>query len=107
MERIHGGDWAAYRARYGRDPLDFSQNISPLGLPAGVAAAIRAAVEDGAAARYPDPGCTGPAPGAGGALGPGGRSDPVRQRRVRADLPLCPGRAPRPGAGGRAHLRRV
>ena len=58
MERIHGGDWAAYRARYGRDPLDFSQNISPLGLPAGVAAAIRAAVEDGAAARYPDPGCT-------------------------------------------------
>ena len=58
MKRIHGGDWAAYRARYGRDPLDFSQNISPLGLPAGVAAAIRAAVEDGAAARYPDPGCT-------------------------------------------------
>lgn len=54
--RIHGGDWAAYRARYGRDPLDFSQNVSPLGLPPGVRCAIADGVEE--AGRYPDPGCT-------------------------------------------------
>ena len=29
----HGGDWAGYRAEFGRDPLDFSANVSPLGLP--------------------------------------------------------------------------
>ena len=28
----HGGDWAGYRAEFGRDPLDFSANVSPLGL---------------------------------------------------------------------------
>ena len=31
----HGGDWAGYRAEFGRDPLDFSANVSPLGLPEG------------------------------------------------------------------------
>ena len=44
MKLVHGGDWAGYRAEFGRDALDFSANVSPLGLPAGVAAAIAAGV---------------------------------------------------------------
>ena len=55
MELVHGGDWAGYRAEFGRDALDFSANISPLGLPVGVAAAITAALPT--ADRYPDPLC--------------------------------------------------
>ena len=51
----HGGDWAGYRAEFGRDPLDFSANVSPLGLPGGVAKAITAALAT--ADRYPDPLC--------------------------------------------------
>ena len=47
MELVHGGDWAGYRAEFGRDALDFSANVSPLGLPAGVAAAITAALPIG------------------------------------------------------------
>ena len=51
----HGGDWAGFAAEYGRMPLDFSANISPLGLPEGVRRAIAeaAAGQD----RYPDPLC--------------------------------------------------
>ena len=41
---VHGGDWAGYRAQFGRDALDFSANVSPLGLPEGVAKAITAAL---------------------------------------------------------------
>ena len=52
---VHGGDWMGYRERFGRDALDFSANVSPLGLPAGVAAAITAALP--MADRYPDPLC--------------------------------------------------
>ena len=52
---IHGGDWAGYRAEFGRDALDFSANVSPLGLPEGVAKAITAALPT--ADRYPDPLC--------------------------------------------------
>ena len=33
MQLVHGGDWAGYRAEFGRDALDFSANVSPLGLP--------------------------------------------------------------------------
>ena len=55
MELVHGGDWAGYRAEFGRDAMDFSANVSPLGLPAGVAAAITAALPT--ADRYPDPLC--------------------------------------------------
>ena len=55
MELVHGGDWAGYRAEFGRDALDLSANVSPLGLPAGVAAAITAALP--MADRYPDPLC--------------------------------------------------
>lgn len=51
----HGGDWAGYRAEFGRDPLDFSANVSPLGLPGGVAKAITASLA--MADRYPDPLC--------------------------------------------------
>ena len=54
-KRSHGGDWAGYAAQYGRPPLDFSANISPLGVPDGVRAAICAAAET--ADRYPDPEC--------------------------------------------------
>ena len=36
----HGGDWMGYREQFGRDALDFSANVSPLGLPKGVADAI-------------------------------------------------------------------
>lgn len=52
---VHGGDWAGYRAQFGRDALDFSANVSPLGLPEGVAKAITAALPN--ADRYPDPLC--------------------------------------------------
>lgn len=55
MELIHGGDWAGYKAEYGALPLDFSANISPLGLPDGVKKAIIGALDG--ADRYPDPLC--------------------------------------------------
>lgn len=51
----HGGDWAGYREQFGHDALDFSANVSPLGLPQGIADAIAAALPT--ADRYPDPLC--------------------------------------------------
>ena len=51
MELTHGGDWAGYRAKFGHDALDFSANVSPLGLPEGVALAIVNALPT--ADRYP------------------------------------------------------
>ena len=54
-ELLHGGDWAGYEAEYGRPPLDFSSNVSPLGLPEGVRRAAIQALGD--AERYPDPLC--------------------------------------------------
>lgn len=51
----HGGDWAGYQAQYGGLPLDFSANISPLGLPDGVRAAAAESLAE--ADRYPDPLC--------------------------------------------------
>ena len=56
MQLVHGGDWAGYRAEFGRDALDFSANVSPLGLPEGVARAITAALP-----RPPVPGTAGKA----------------------------------------------
>ena len=51
----HGGDWAGFLQEHGKMPLDFSANISPLGMPEGVlAAAVRALAES---ERYPDPQC--------------------------------------------------
>ena len=52
---VHGGDWAGYLEEYGGQPLDFSANVSPLGVPQGVKNAIAAAAER--ADRYPDPLC--------------------------------------------------
>ena len=52
---IHGGDWAGYEAQYGGKPLDFSANVSPLGLPQGVRDVVVQSLE--AAERYPDPLC--------------------------------------------------
>ena len=33
---MHGGNWAAFKQKYGRMPIDFSANISPLGVPDSV-----------------------------------------------------------------------
>lgn len=56
MENLaHGGDWAGYERQYGRPPLDFSSNVSPLGLPEGVRRAVVRSLRD--AERYPDPLC--------------------------------------------------
>lgn len=49
----HGGAWEEYRERFGRDPLDFSANVNPLGMSPAARAAAIAAVDD--AVRYPDP----------------------------------------------------
>lgn len=51
----HGGDWAGYQAERGGQPLDFSANISPLGLPERVRRAAVRALDT--AERYPDPLC--------------------------------------------------
>ena len=56
---IHGGDWAGFEAQYGRPPLDFSANVSPLGLPESVRRAVEASLPH--ADRYPDP-CAGHSP---------------------------------------------
>ncbi len=53
----HGGDIYSYAQRYGSTPLDFSVNTNPLGLPKGVAAAIRAMSREHCA--YPDIYCRG------------------------------------------------
>jgi len=55
MKLTHGGDWAGFETEYGRAPLDLSANISPLGMPEGVKAAVIEALET--ADRYPDPLC--------------------------------------------------
>lgn len=51
----HGGDWAGFMEIYGAAPLDFSANVSPLGVPESVRRAAEAAVAE--AGRYPDPQC--------------------------------------------------
>lgn len=55
MRLIHGGDWAGYEAEYHRPFLDFSANISPLGVPESVCRTIAEAAQT--ADRYPDPLC--------------------------------------------------
>lgn len=55
MELVHGGDWAGFEQEFGGLPLDFSANISPLGVPDGVRRAIAEAAAE--ADRYPDPLC--------------------------------------------------
>ena len=56
MKWNHGGDWAAFQRECGFLPLDFSANISPLGLAPEIREAAAAALSK--ADRYPDPHCT-------------------------------------------------
>lgn len=51
----HGGDWAGFQKTYGVPPLDFSANVSPLGMPEAIRRAAEAALAE--ADRYPDPLC--------------------------------------------------
>lgn len=53
MNDLHGGDIAGYRLQYGREPLDFSASLNPLGMPPAVKQAAMEAVGD--ACPYPDP----------------------------------------------------
>ena len=53
--RVHGGRWADYLETKGALPLDFSSNVSPLGMPACARIAASVALET--ADRYPDPEC--------------------------------------------------
>ena len=55
MEWGHGGDVTGYALEYGKKPLDFSANISPLGMPEGVRQAVTESLTWGA--EYPDPMC--------------------------------------------------
>ncbi|MCR5295278.1 MAG: threonine-phosphate decarboxylase CobD [Lachnospiraceae bacterium] len=55
MKLGHGGDWAGFAEAYGREALDFSANINPLGLPEGARRAAEEALLR--ADRYPDPLC--------------------------------------------------
>lgn len=52
---IHGGDTAGFFAEFGHQPIDFSANVSPLGLPPKVRKAAIDALDK--ADQYPDPLC--------------------------------------------------
>ncbi|MBK5253587.1 MAG: aminotransferase class I/II-fold pyridoxal phosphate-dependent enzyme [Peptostreptococcaceae bacterium] len=51
----HGGDYVGYYDKYGKMPIDYSENTSPFGLPIGVKSAICDSLD--IANRYPDPYC--------------------------------------------------
>ena len=55
MKTEHGGDWLPFQTEYGTAPLDFSANVSPLGMPEGALRAAAEALKN--ASRYPDPFC--------------------------------------------------
>ncbi len=56
MQYTHGGDVYGYRMAFGgREPLDFSANINPRGIPEPVRTAMHQAIED--CIHYPDPEC--------------------------------------------------
>ena len=55
VKLIHGGDVEGFREEFGREPLDFSANISPLGLPEGVRQGVIDSLSQ--ATQYPDPLC--------------------------------------------------
>ena len=55
MNYPHGGDTLSYREAYGRDPIDFSANLNPLGIPPAVQEAVRRSAS--LCAAYPDPFC--------------------------------------------------
>jgi L-threonine-O-3-phosphate decarboxylase len=52
----HGGDIYSFIEKYGTEPLDFSANINPLGLPECVKKTLHSIDEAGAV--YPDPHCS-------------------------------------------------
>ena len=54
-ELTHGGDWAGFEIEYGKQPLDYSANVNPLGIPKEVQTAIAEAAAS--SDRYPDPLC--------------------------------------------------
>jgi len=51
----HGGDYVSYQNKYGKLPIDYSENTSPFGIPEAVKRAIIESLSD--AAKYPDPDC--------------------------------------------------
>ena len=53
--RVHGGDILSYEAQFHKKPLDFSVNVSPIGLPEGVRQAVINALD--ASGEYPDVSC--------------------------------------------------
>ena len=53
MRLTHGGDIRGFEEKYGRKPIDFSVNLSPLGMPESAARAAREALSEAEA--YPDP----------------------------------------------------
>lgn len=56
MQYVHGGDVYGYRLQFeGREPLDFSANINPRGIPEAVKDAMHCAID--ACTQYPDPKC--------------------------------------------------
>lgn len=55
MNWQHGGDIRSYEIEYGHRPLDYSANVSPLGMPEGVRRAVTQSLVH--AAEYPDPLC--------------------------------------------------
>ena len=93
MTGTHGGDWAGYETEYGFLPLDFSANISPLGLPDGVREAAVQALQE--ADRYPDPLCR--------ML----RARLAERHGIPAAQIVLPGTAPEESAAHSAGFRRV
>lgn len=52
---IHGGDITTYKKEYGKEPIDFSANISPLGLPQEIKDELTNSLDS--LINYPDPLC--------------------------------------------------
>ena len=55
MSLTHGGDVEGYMLETGLEPLDFSSNANPIGMPKRAEKAIRHAAKRASA--YPDPLC--------------------------------------------------
>ena len=53
MSLIHGGDVEGFVRDFGREPVDFSANCNPLGLPESAKRAVIESLDT--ADRYPDP----------------------------------------------------
>ena len=55
MHLIHGGDVYSARQKMKQEPLDFSANINPMGMPPGAVRAAADALQQ--CTQYPDPLC--------------------------------------------------